>query len=313
MKRFVFLTGLLSAAAMAQPAGVISVRLLGDLTKDTYTYGAAGCSSTISLAWNNLSNVSFVQCPSNGLKIWASETSCTTTPGTNDKSYDTVAALLLATPPRSGSFTVKLSELPGHVNTVDADGGVTVNCPFATATTKTQYICAAYDYAIISGFGCGTATTVQANGFKFVYDTLPPAPPTIVSASAQDKAATIEFTADSDTVTVTVEVKGPSDADFRVAGTAIVVNTKQVRATGLANNTTYDLRLRGVDGAGNESNPSPITSVTPILTQGLLGYYASQNGELEGGCSSSAGLMPLLLVAWALRSRIRRAKGNTSR
>lgn len=314
MKRLLLFSVLMSAtAALAQPVGVISLRPTGDLTKDSYTYGAGECSSTITVTWTNSAAVNFTQCPSNGLKIWSTTASCTTAPATGDVSYDTIPALTLATA-RTGTFNLKIGELPGHVTTMDADGGTIINCPFATPKTLTQQLCGAYDYAIVSGFGCGTATTVQATGMKFVYDTLPPSPPTIVDHVAQDGAANLTFSVDSDTVEVSIEVKGPSDADFMAAGTAVVANTNTIRATGLTNSTKYEIRLRGVDGAGNVSNPSDSVEVTPILTNGLLGYYAANNGELNGGCSTSAaGLMPLLFAAWALRSRFRRNKGSSSR
>ena len=314
MKRLLLLSVVMAAAAaFAQPVGVVSVRLTGDLTKDTYTYGAGECGTTIGITWTNSSTV-FATCRMGTIRFWSTTGTCGGTAGADDVQYSSVPISQLSL--NTGTFNVKIGELPGHITTSDGDGGTVINCPFATPKTLTQQLCVAYDYQTLGGFGTCTAATTpgQGNGLKLVYDTLPPSPPTIVNAVAQDGAANLEFSVDSDTVEVSIEVKGPSDADFQTAGTAVVANTNTVRATGLTNSTTYDVRLRGVDGAGNVSDPSDAVAITPILTNGLLGYYAGNNGELKGGCSTSAvGLMPLLFAAWALRSRFRRNKGSSSR
>ncbi|MGV3623477.1 MAG: MXAN_2561 family MXYO-CTERM-anchored protein [Archangium sp.] len=313
MKRLLLLSVLVSAAAFAQPVGVVSVRPTADLTKDTYTYGAGECGNTIGVTWTNSSTV-FATCRMGTLRFWSTTAStCGTTAGTDDVQYASVPISQLSL--NTGTFNVKIGELPGHVTTTDGDGGVIVNCPFSVPKTLTHQLCVAYDYQTLGGFGTCTAATTpgQGNGMKFVYDTLPPSAPTIVSHVAQDGAASVEFSVDSDTIEVSIEVEGPNDADFRTAATAVVANTNTVRATGLTNGVIYDVRLRGVDGAGNYSTPSDAVQVKPILTNGLLGYYAANNGELKGGCSTSAGLMPLLFAAWALRSRLRRNKGSSSR
>ncbi len=315
MNRFILMTGLLSAAALAQTAPVnsLSFRIPSDLTKDNYTYGAAECGNTVTVAWSNTTTNYFynLQCAMNPMRIWAtSATSCGDAPGTDDMTFDDIPLITVATI-KSGTFSVPISSLPAHKAV--SDGGV-AGCPLPSATTRTQLLCGTISYATSSGFSpCSTTQTARVLPFKFVYDTEPPSPPSVVTINAQDGAASIEFTADSDTVTVQAEVKGPNDLDYYVAGSAIVVNTKTVRATGLLNSQTYEVRIRAIDGAGNVSNPSSTVSVTPILTQGLLGYYASKGGELEGGCATAPGLAPLMLLALALRSRLRRVKGNTSR
>lgn len=301
--------------AQTAPVNSLSFRLPSDLNKDNYTYGAGACGNTITVAWNNTTTNYFynLQCSMNPMQVWATaSSSCGDVPGTDDVVFDDIP-LLTVTTVMSGTFDVKISELPGHKNSSDGDGGVVINCPFASPTTKTQYLCGSISYSSSNLGGCGTAQYARALPFKFVYDTEPPTAPTIVSANAQDGAASVEFSVDSDTETVIAEVRGPGGSDFSRVGSAIVANTKTVRATGLLNSVTYELRLRAIDGAGNESDPSAAVSVTPILTHGLLGYYAAQDGELNGGCASAAGLMPLLFAAWALRSRYRRSKGSSSR
>ena len=313
MNRFILMTGLLSAAALAQTVTVATVafRQLSDPTRDTYTYGAAECSDTISIGWTNTTTINFTQCGSQQpMEVWLTSGECQNEPGTGDVQLADVP-LLTVMSIKLGRIDVKISDLPGHKAST-ADGGTGGSCPFPTPTTVTQRVCGSIQY--YPSFNCvGSLQPFKASPFKFVYDTEPPSAPSIVDATAQDGAASLTFSADSDTVTVEIEVKGPNDLDFYVAGSAVVANTKTVRALGLRNSETYEVRLRGTDGAGNVSTPSSTVSVTPILTQGLLGYYASKGGELEGGCATAPGLAPLMLLALALRSRLRRVKGNTSR
>lgn len=313
MKRILLFSVLMSAtAAVAQPAGVLSLRWAGDYSTDTYTYGAGECGDTITLTWNNLSLYNFqqLQCPSNGAKMWATTaSSCGTEPAAGDLSLGTLSAIQLSTT-RTGPVSVRIADLPGHT-AIQADGGVG-GCPLPMPSTLSHQICISYHSNVFSGVSC-SASQVSGSGTKFVYDTLPPSAPNIVQAVAQDGAASVEFTVDSDTEEVLIEVKGPTDPDFTETGTAVVANTNTVRAEGLTNDVRYEIRLRARDGAGNVSDPSGSEFVTPILTYGLLGYYGSEGNSLEGGCSSAGGLLPMLFVAWALRSRFRRNKGSSSR
>jgi hypothetical protein len=156
---------------------------------------------------------------------------------------------------------------------------------------------------LYSGTVGGSTQYARAAAFPLTYDTLPPGIPTILTTVAQDSAVAVGFSAGSDTTTVTVEVMGPNDTDFKVVGSATVANTATVRGTGLVNNDLYQVRIRGVDAAGNVSDPSASVSVKPIDTIGFFGYYAEHGGDLNGGCATAPGLMTLLLAAFALRPR----------
>ncbi len=291
MNRLLFLTcALFSLGASAQ---AFVFRLPSDTTSTSYTYGASKCGDTLTMSWNYILQVSGT--PNDSLQIWATtSTSCPDAPANGDLVLTTVSWPLVAST-RAGNFTVQLSSLP----TFSGDGGTT--CPTPTPSSLNNYLCASMPYFYNTGIG-GSTQYAKAAAFPLTYDTLPPGVPTILTTVAQDSAVAVGFSADSDTTTVTVEVMGPNDTDFKVVGSATVANTATVRGTGLVNNDTYQVRIRGVDAAGNVSDPSATVSVKPIDTIGFFGYYAQQGGELNG-CATAPGLMTLLLAAFALRPR----------
>jgi len=208
---------------------------------------------------------------------------------------------------KQGTFTVTIAELPGF-NASASDGGLTV-CGSANVA-KTQRICGSIEYGISSGFGACTTSKLNATPLKLVYDTAPPAAPTITQYGALDQGVRIGFTAPSDASTVTVEAKGPSDADYRQLAETASTNT-QIQGKGLQNATTYDVRLRSIDAAGNVSDPSSSVSVTPIKTLGFYGFY-KQSGGTDAGCSTGLGLVPALVALFALRRRARKqSRSNT--
>lgn len=292
MKRFLVITcALFSLGASAQS---FVFRLPSDTTSTSYTYGASNCGDTITMTWVYALPISGQ--PTDSFQVWSTrDSSCATSPGTNDPVLTTVNWLVVNST-KQGSFTVKLSDLPSFA----ADGGTT--CPAPSATSLTDKLCGSMPYVL--GTIGGSTQYARATAFPLTYDTLPPAVPTIEATVSQDSAVGVTFsTNDSDTVIIKLEVKGPSDTDFREAGSAVVANTSQVRGTGLVNNETYEVRIRAVDAAGNVSDPTAAVTVTPIDTIGFFGYYAQNGGELDGGCATAPGLMTLLLAAFALRPR----------
>lgn len=295
-------TLLAGSTALAQSVlPEISITRVDDPNLTTYTFGAAQCNDTLTLRWSNtLTFTLATQCSQNPLKLWASAgDSCPEAPGTGDTRYEDVPSLTLNSI-RQGTFSVKISELPDFKATTTADGGTQLSCTSGTAFTKTHVICGSVEYALSSGITCGTATKMTAVPLKLIFDTLPPGKPTITEYAAQDEAARLGFSVDSDTSVVLMEVQGPTDGDFRqIAETA--ASNGFVRGDGLENNVSYLVRLRARDAAGNVSEPSETIEVTPIRTLGFWSYYKEVGGTDTGGCSVGAGLMPMLLAAFAFR------------
>ena len=285
----------------------IAINRVDDPNTDTYTFGSGACNDTLTLQWSNTLTINLTQCSQNPLKLWATDGECQDTPGTADTRYEDVPALTLSTV-RQGTFTVKIAELPYFKTTTTEDGGVNMPCSSPTPFTRTQRVCGSVEYATSTGFGCGTATKLAASPLKLVFDTLPPSAPVIDKADPQDKAVRVAFTVDSDTSTVVIEAKGPSDADFRELAETSSTNGF-IRGEKLENNVTYQVHLRAKDAAGNVSDPSMEVSLTPILTYGFFGVYKEAGGTDTGGCSTGAGLVPLLALAFGLR-RARKQKRN---
>ncbi|MDP1827384.1 MAG: fibronectin type III domain-containing protein [Archangium sp.] len=301
-------TLLVAPLSLAQTPSLAILRV-DDPNLDTYTFGASQCNDTVTLAWSNTLTISLIQCVQNPLKIWSTSGECQDTPGANDKRYDDVPALTVSTV-RQGNFSVKLSELPGFRTTATADGGTVQPCGSALTTIEHR-VCGSVSYALANGVGgtCGTAMPYPATSLKLIYDTKPPASPTITEYAAQDMAVRLGFTVDSDATVVTMEVQGPTDPDWReIAETA--ASNGSIRGDGLENNVPYFVRLRARDAAGNVSIPTTELQVTPIRTLGFWGYYKEAGGTEQGGCSVGAGLVPLLLAAFAFRrarKQVRRA------
>ena len=294
-------TLLAGSAAFAQMPGVPSLNILrvDDPNLDRYTFGAGQCNDTLTLGWSNTLGTLASTCSANPMKLWSTAGECGDEPGTGDTHYDVVPSQTLNTI-RQGTFAVKISELPDF-KTTTTDGGMLRACGSTEPFTKTHKVCGSVKYALGGGFGgaCGMIQTQLATSLSLVYDTKPPAVPTITEYAAQDKGVQLGFAVDSDTAVVLLEVKGPTDGDFRqIAETS--ATSAEIRGAGLENNVPYDVRLRARDVAGNVSEPSLELSVTPIRTLGFWGYYKDAGGTETGGCSVGVGLMPFLLAAFAL-------------
>lgn len=301
LRLFTLFTLLAGSGAFAQVLPRLAILRTDDPNVDTYTFGVAECNDTLTLGWSNtliltLSNA----CGMNPLKLWSTaRESCGDEPTADDTSYTEVPSSTVDQI-RQGTFTVKISELPAFKPTTTTDGGTQLTCGSATPFTRTHRVCASAKYTVFAGTTCGSPSFQTATPLKLTYDTEPPAPPTITEYAAQDKAVRMGFTVGSDTTIVTMEVKGPDDADFReLAETA--ASNGSIRGDGLENNVPYFVRLRGRDDAGNVSEPSAELQVTPIRTLGFWGYYKDAGGTEQGGCSTGAGVMPLLLAAFAFR------------
>jgi hypothetical protein len=311
--RLTALCGLLAASASVGQTMVVTPQIailrVDDPNVDTFTFGAAQCSDTVTLQWSNTLAFATNGCSQNPLKLWSTAGECGDTKGTNDTSFTDVPALTLNTA-RTGTFQVKISELPDFKTTTSADGGTLIPCGSTTPIEKVHRICGSVSYVPAFNGCVGTAQVLTATSLKLVYDTLPPSVPEITGSSPQDQGVRVVFTVDADTSVVLLEVKGPTDADFRQIADTSATNGL-VRGTGLENNVPYEVRLRAQDAAGNVSDPtSEALTITPIRTLGFWGYYKDAGGS-EQGCSVGAGLMPLLFAAFAFRRKSKQVKQDS--
>lgn len=201
---------------------------------------------------------------------------------------------------RTGYFTLSPTDLPGLSG---GDGGV--QCGDAQEVEQKYYVCGAYTY---SSYSCVSGSTLVAKSTSpptILYDTKPPAMPSIIDVLARDSAAQVDFSASTDTVTVHAETRVAGAAGF-VPNVDAQATAGSLRLTGLENGVTYDVRIFGEDAAGNLSPATEPVRVTPIHVDGFFGGYVAAGGHETGGCSTAGALLlPLagLLAVGALRRR----------
>ncbi len=308
-----FVSGFAVLFSMSAFAQTILYPQASPPTTETYTFGAAGCTTSVSVVWN--SNSALIQAclttPPLELKLWSTESTCGDKPQAGDTLYETVAATSFSTPPKTSSFEVKIGELPGFLST-NADGGSPVTCDDTRGQTKTHWVCGSVAYLPPNGLGvgCGTETFAHARGLKLVYDTKPPELPTF-DLEAQDAAIVVRFKVGTDAQKVQVEMRTLStdggETGYDAAGETEATNSS-LRIEKLANGTTYEVRMRAVDEVGNVSDPSEAQQVTPVLTQGYWGRYRAADGDEQGGCSTTAFSLPWLFAALVLRRQRRHSR-----
>lgn len=293
MQRFLFSAVLVSALA-AQAQGTtalapLSINVAGS-SATSVIFGADDCGSNLQLNWQ--SNLIFNTC--SDLQLWATNGECGDDPVSGDKVYPSIPATQVFTV-RSGSFTLKLSELPAFSS---SDGGVVCG---TQGVQKSMKICGAID---VQQAGVTTCTVQKVTTpLPITYDVLAPAMPVIESLRALDASLQAEVSVSSDTTLVHLQVRKSGESEFVEKGVASISGSGSVKATGLSNNSTYDVRAIAEDGAGNLSAPSEVLSGTPQHTAGFFEIYR-RNGGMQGGCAA-AGLAPLAIgsLLWALARR----------
>lgn len=287
---------------MLASAQAITLRRDVDTTGE-YTFGVAECGADITVKWAfNAAFLTGVFC--SPLVLWTTATDCGDSPVTTagDQRLDDVQTLDLQTK-QTGTFTVKVSTLPGF-NTTTADGGTNTDTCGTTGITKTHHVCGSFG---VQTAGLPTCTKTSAANLSLIYDTKPPAVPTDLVATAEDSAALVQFSVDGDAVTVRAEVLAPGETNFAGAEEA-TATSKQVRVKNLTNGQVWTIRLRAVDSAGNVSEPSAAVEVTPVATIGFFGVYRQAGGTDQGGCSAAgAALVPFAALALA-RAFARRSR-----
>jgi hypothetical protein len=277
-----------AASAQTTLLTPISIHLPSDATTTSYTFSAGGCGTTLTLQWSYATTAGY---PCSAMTVWATTGTCGDAPVTGDLSYDQIPQISL-TSLRQGTFNVSVAALPGFATAATSCG--------ASGVQVTHTICGAVTTA--SDVTCIYTKTVQhAQSFSMVYDTKPPAVPTITGLDPLDGSLRAHFSVDSDTSIVQAWLKGPSDADFSQHN-SVPAADGTITLTGLSNANTYDVALVGVDKAGNASALSDSWSGTPVHTVGFWGAYRDAGGSDPGGCATAPGF-PLLLAALLLKRR----------
>ena len=81
-----------------------------------------------------------------------------------------------------------------------------------------------------------------------------------------------------------------------------ISTVSSARIVNLVNGTTYDVRARAEDGAGNISEGSEVFPGTPRKTLGFWANYRARGGT-ERGCAAAGGAPMLFAALLALRRK----------
>lgn len=292
---------LVASSALAQgtnPSPVtFGIRETPTATTDQIVIGASDCGTSLVVywVWNQLLTLAC-----GNMRIWATTGSCGDKPGDKDVELTGVNQALLLQRTASGAITLNIDELPGFV------AGTTTPCGGAETKTVEHKICAS---VLSSQTPCGTtvqaSTPLEASPLRLIYDAQPPNAPVITQISSQDKALKVAFSVSSDTTEVIPFSRAQGETEFRRRKTISLGTGREISVDELLNATTYDIKLRAIDAAGNESADSEIASGTPRRTVGFWGTYRAAGGTDTGGCSLASGLLPFAAVLWTLRRRTR--------
>ncbi|GEL69787.1 MXAN_2561 family MXYO-CTERM-anchored protein [Myxococcus virescens] len=219
------------------------------------------------------------------LHLWLSnESSCTGAPGAGDLSLDEISV----TDTRlTGSVTFNASEA------LVADGA---KCESQTST-KTFRLCATTRRPL--GIGCEESFTSigSPSNLSFIYDPEPPAAPETPSVTGLDAALSVSVKVPSDAVFMEVQVLQFVPGEDGGVGAGEVISTKrQVSSNavfrmdqGLENGVEYAVQAIAIDRAGNQSEPSPAATGTPIASNGFYQGYLGAGGTETGGCAAAGG------------------------
>lgn len=263
-------------AVMAWPAASVAQSITfaenGSSATST-TFKGDRCGNTITMRWTYNGTTAM---STNAMDLWATAGTCGNGPDAGDPSLSAAVPYADWYGRRTGTFDVKLSELPIFSS---ADGGVSCG---QTGVKVPAYICAGIGYVV------GVTPQAVKGSYAITYDTQPPAVPSSVSCSAEDSALRCSYTVDSDTKKVIATVRSADGADVGSGeGTPSSSGTGSVRIKGLANGESYTVGVRAYDAAGNESAETLSAAVTPIPTAGFFGLLRDAGSTEEGtvGCS----------------------------
>ncbi|MBN1205246.1 MAG: hypothetical protein JXB05_10010 [Myxococcaceae bacterium] len=258
-----------ASTALAQTTGTIVL-----LTPNNETSLRVGKKCDLARTVNWTYNGSTVTC--SDLRIWlASGTSCAEEPPADSKELDRVTQAELAAQ-RTGQVTFEVQDLPGFTD----------EAPCPVADREDDYrLCASIKLS--GAVDCGSGT-FQKDDIEIVYDTKPPAVPTIESVAALDSALSIRVNPPDDASKVHLSIE-------RADGTGSAWEMNQsvdqtlFRVENLENGVTYRVTAQSEDSAENRSAASAPQEGTPIPTRGFFDRYVEAQGAETGGCGAAAG------------------------
>lgn len=284
--RSVFATFLLFASAASAQTVALDYAFQ---ESDKFTFNNNACADKVQVTWTATSTALYAS----ELRLWATTGECGDSPVAGDFSFDSVAQTDL-TLVRTSTFDVTFTDLPGLKGTADA-GTV---CG-TEGVELTHRICG----SVQINSGVGTLTYSRTSSLSLIYDALPPKVPVIEKVTEQDSALKVEVSATAETSVVHVDVRAFGQTEFAEKGQVIIASATSVTLQNLNNGTTYDIRARAEDAAGNFSVPTELASGTPRQTFGFFARYREAGGG-ERGCAVAGGVPLAIAVGlWILRRK----------
>ncbi len=217
--------------------------------------------------------------------IWLSnEANCTGDPGAGDLSLEEIP---LTDNRNTGTVTLNASRA------LAADGAT---CQSQTTTKKFRLCASTKRFAQLSGCE-STSVSIGTPSINFVFDPEPPAAPEAPTVTGLDAALSVAVKVPSDAALMEVQVFTLKAGEDGGVGTGELVTTKeQVSANtvfrmseGLENGVEYAVQAIAIDRAGNRSEPSPLTTGTPVASSGFYEGYIGAGGAETGGCAAAGG------------------------
>lgn len=153
----------------------------------------------------------------------------------------------------------------------------------------------------------GTTNKGQATG-TFLIQVVAPDAPAGVTVQPGNEKLVVRWTANDETPTAATryEARAYEGTATTPASTASSTGTTAT-IKGLANGTTYDVRVVAFSIGGNPSGESAGVPGAPVPTAGFWDVYESSGGVEQGGCASGpGGVLALLGVASLLAFRRRK-------
>ncbi|QDE67700.1 MULTISPECIES: MXAN_2561 family MXYO-CTERM-anchored protein [Myxococcus] len=273
------LVGLLLFASTAL-GQTVTFSATGDIIQnDQIVVSQANCGLDRTVNWTRVAGNCDV------LHLWLSnESSCTGAPGAGDLSLEEIAV----TDTRlTGTVTFNASEA------LAADGAT---CDSQTAT-KTFRLCATTKRLGNLG-GCDESfVSIGTPSISFIYDPEPPAVPEAPSVTGLDAALSVSVKVPSDAVFMEVQVlQLVPGGDGGVGAGEVITTKRQVSsntvfrmADGIENGIEYAVQAIAIDRAGNQSEPSPTATGTPVASSGFYQGYLDAGGAETGGCAAAGG------------------------
>ena len=161
--------------------------------------------------------------------------------------------------------------------------------------------------------GTTTAASYTFAYFPFTLDSEQPASPGAPTVASLDSGLAVSWTTVTNAVSYVVHVQDEAGNEQGKSPVTVTGGGVSTQVYGLTNGVQYNVFLNALDNAGsdppstaNVSANSPTVQGIPLLSLSYFQELTSDGAKEKGGCSSTGGSVPALLLALGLLWRRRR-------